>query len=99
MSKWMIPGMLLLLMALVVGCTAGPNDMAMQPDDDGRVAGFGLGLWHGLISPITFVISLFNEAVKMYEVHNTGGWYDFGFLLGVMTVFGGGGGGAASRRK
>ena len=98
MKKWMIPGMLL-LMVLVAGCAAGPNELAMQPDGDGRVAGFGLGLWHGVISPIAFVISLFNETVKMYEVHNTGGWYDFGFLLGVMMIFGGGGGGAARRRK
>jgi hypothetical protein len=36
--------------------------------------------------------------VTMYEVHNNGGWYNFGFLLGMMIILGGGGGGAARRR-
>jgi hypothetical protein len=31
-------------------------------------------------------------------VHNNGGWYNFGFLLGVMVLLGGGGSGAARRR-
>jgi hypothetical protein len=35
----------------------------------------------------------------MYEVHNNGGWYDFGFIFGIMIAFGGGAGGAASRRR
>jgi hypothetical protein len=34
----------------------------------------------------------------MYEVHNNGGWYDFGFILGMMIIFGGGAGGAQARR-
>jgi len=38
----------------------------------GSVAGFWLGLWHGLIAPITFVISLFSDNVNFYEVHNNG---------------------------
>jgi hypothetical protein len=25
----------------------------------------------------------------MYEVHNYGGWYNLGFLLGVIFIFGG----------
>jgi hypothetical protein len=35
----------------------------------------------------------------MYEVHNTGNWYNFGFLLGMMIILGGGSGGAAARRN
>ncbi len=69
------------------------------PDEDGEVAGFWLGIWHGLISPITFVVSLFNRSVYVFEVHNNGGWYTFGFLLGASMTFGGSGGGAARRRK
>jgi len=34
----------------------------------------------------------------MYEVHNNGNWYNFGFLLGMAATWGGGGGGAASSR-
>jgi len=55
-------------------------------------AGFWLGLWHGLISPITFVISLFTDSVNIYEVHNNGNWYDFGFMFGISLAFGGGAG-------
>lgn len=41
------------------------------------------------ISPITFIISLFNGGVSVYEVHNNGNWYDFGFILGIATAFSG----------
>jgi hypothetical protein len=46
-----------------------------------------LGLWQGLISPITFIVSLFTTKVNIYEVHNNGNWYDFGFMLGVAAAF------------
>ena len=83
----------------LAACAAGPNQLRNTPDEDGEVAGFWLGIWHGLISPITFVVSLFNRAVYVFEVHNNGGWYTFGFLLGASMTFGGSGGGAARRRK
>jgi hypothetical protein len=54
-------------------------------------AGFWAGLWHGLISPITFLVSLFSPNVRIYETNNRGRWYDFGFILGVSGAFGGGG--------
>ena len=88
-----------LLCILLAGCAAGPNQLANSADREGKVAGFWLGLWHGLIAPVTFVISLFSKSVQMYEVHNNGGWYNFGFLLGMMILLGGGGGGAAARRS
>ena len=44
--------------------------------------GFWSGLWHGIIAPISFIVSLFSNEVAMYAVNNTGGWYDFGFVLG-----------------
>jgi hypothetical protein len=71
----------------LAACAAGPNDAASTGAT--HLAGVWPGLWHGIISPITFVISLFDHDVGMYEVHNVGGWYDFGFLLGVMLVFSG----------
>lgn len=66
----------------------------VRGDGGADLAGFWLGLWQGLISPIAFIVSLFNHNVGIYEVHNNGGWYDFGFLLGVMIVFSGGGAGS-----
>jgi hypothetical protein len=64
----------------------GPNPMVNQPDGAGLVARAGAGLWHGIIAPVTLVISFFNSDVHMYEVHNTGSEYDLGFLLGVTLV-------------
>jgi hypothetical protein len=92
---------LLLISSLVLGlsaCAAGPNEMVDTPDEEGKVAGFWQGLWQGIISPITFVISLFSDTVHVYEVHNNGNWYNFGFLFGASLIFGGSGGGAARRR-
>ena len=53
-----------------------------------KPAGFWAGFWHGNIAGITFVVSLFNKGVSIYETHNNGGWYNFGFLLGVSSLFG-----------
>lgn len=94
----MILAAVVVLLALA-GCAAGPNTLQGSPDPEGDVAGFWLGLWHGIIAPITFIISLFSDTVEMYDVHNNGGWYNFGFLLGVMIIFGGGGGGTCRGRR
>ena len=86
-------------MILVTRCAPGPNDLTGTARREAEVAGFWSGLWHGIIAPVTFVISLFSDRVDMYEVHNNGGWYNVGFLFGMMMIFGGGGGGAARRRR
>lgn len=89
--KWMVVGIVLLTVVALTACAAGPNVVVNEPGPDGEVAGFWLGLWHGFISFFTFIISLFNDNVSVYEVHNNGGWYNFGFILGVSMFFGGGG--------
>lgn len=93
--------MILLLVALALvltACAAGVNPAVDAPSPDGVVAGFWLGLWHGIIAPVTFVVSLFIDTVNLYEVHNNGNWYDFGFVLGAGILFGGGGAGTRRRR-
>ena len=99
MKKAFILVFFVVLAVALAGCAAGANEVANVENPEGKVAGFWQGLWHGVITPVTFVISLFNARVSMYEVHNNGGWYDFGYLLGVITVFGGGGGGAGRRSR
>ncbi|HZU51955.1 MAG TPA: hypothetical protein VE968_08800 [Sphingomicrobium sp.] len=49
--------------------------------------GFWAGLWHGLIFPLAWVVSLFTNSVAVYAVPNDGGWYNFGYFLGIV-VFG-----------
>lgn len=45
--------------------------------------GFWGGLWHGMIAPFSFIGHLFNKDITVFAVNNNGGWYMFGFLLGV----------------
>lgn len=74
------------VLLLLTSCAAGPNTAAGAGDDP---AGFWPGLWHGIIAPVTFVISLFTNNVNLYEVNNNGNWYDFGFFLGLLISLGG----------
>ena len=73
------------LMFLLASCAAGDIQFTSESP-----AGFLFGLWHGVISFISLIIHLFNDSVTVYELNNTGGWYDFGFLLGVICIWGGG---------
>lgn len=83
----------------IISCTAGPNDLINTAAEEGKAAGFWLGLWHGLISPITFIISLFKDTVSIYEVHNNGGWYNFGFLIGAICIVGSGTGKGTCKKR
>jgi len=65
---------------------AGPGSKYQVPG--AQPAGFWAGLWHGLISPFSFIVSLFNPRVRIYETHNRGRLYDFGFIIGVSSTFG-----------
>jgi len=98
-KSWIVVLLLVLVLLLVTACAAGPNELADTAARAGHPAGFWLGVWHGFISPVTFIISLFNHNVGIYEVHNNGGWYNFGFMVGVTMILGGGGGGAGRRSK
>ena len=59
--------------------------------------GFFYGLLHGFIILFSFIASLFTD-YEIYAFPNSGGWYNFGFLLGVM-MFWGGGGASAKKKK
>jgi hypothetical protein len=75
---------LLALMVLLSGCF---------PVDGGRPggerAGFFMGIWHGWIAPVSLVVGIFDSTVRVYEVNNTGWWYDLGFYMAVISGFGG----------
>lgn len=84
------------ILLLLSSCAAGPNP---EVGAGANPPGFWLGLWHGLIVPVTFVISLFTDQVSVYEVANNGNWYDFGYVAGIVMALGGGGGASAGGRK
>ena len=90
--------LVLLLAIILAGCAAGPNQFQGTATLRGSAAGFWLGLWQGFISPFVFVASLFGNNLSVYEVHNNGAWYNFGYLFGLACFFGGGGNRAARRK-
>ncbi|MEO8454058.1 MAG: hypothetical protein ABI454_02765 [Sphingomicrobium sp.] len=67
----------------LAACAATQDAQAVAP----TAPGFLLGLWHGFIFPVAWVVSLFVPNVAVYAVPNNGGWYDFGYFLGIV-VFG-----------
>lgn len=99
LDRFLRTGFVLTLLLVLASCAPGINPEVGSAAESGRVAGFWLGLWHGIIAPVTFVVSLFTDTVNLYEVHNNGNWYDFGFVLGAGILFGGGKAGARGRRR
>jgi hypothetical protein len=65
----------------------GTNPLVNTADSHGSAAGILLGIWHGIISPVTLVISFVNKGAQMYEVHNNGSQYNLGFLIGMAILF------------
>ena len=88
----------LLLLIVLAGCAPGPNPSKKMAGEHAEIAGFWLGVWHGLIAPVVFVASLFKGDLNIYEVHNNGTWYNFGYLFGLACFFGGSGNRASRPR-
>jgi len=68
---------------MLSGCV--PGDGRNTPEEP---AGFFWGIWHGWIAPISLILSLFNDSFSIYEVNNTGWWYDLGFYMAIISGFG-----------
>ncbi len=92
MKKIMIPALFVLVAAVLFG---GCATQSLQ--NIGDLPGFFKGLLHGFILLFSFVASLFTD-YEIYAFPNSGGWYNFGYLLGVMFFFGGGGAGTKCKR-
>jgi hypothetical protein len=71
---------------LLTACATQVSGTVLSDQD---TPGFLLGLWHGFIFPFAWIGSLFSPDIAVYAVPNNGGWYNFGFFLGI-TVLGGG---------
>ncbi len=74
---------LLLSLVLLSGCAY------VAPIEAPDTPGFFIGLFHGLISFFTMVLSFFTD-IEMYASPNSGSWYDLGFVIGAMIFYGGG---------
>ncbi len=83
--KKIIAGILFLsILLLTVSCFPEAVPLEQKPP-----ANFLKGIWHGWIAPISLIVSLFNDNVRIYQVNNTGWWYDAGFYIAVISGFGG----------
>lgn len=71
------------LAALLLAACAAQSSAGVEAG----APGFLFGLWHGFIFPVAWALSLFMPDVAVYAVPNNGGWYDFGYFLGIV-VFG-----------
>jgi len=73
----------------LASCASQPSPEAYDPP------GFFSGLLHGFLILFSFIGSLFTD-VRIYAFPNSGGWYDFGYLIGASMFLGGGGASARS---
>lgn len=86
LSRWERALTAILLLAALSACASQVDAGVSQ---EGSAPGFLWGLWHGFVFPFAWIGSLFDPDIAVYAVPNRGGWYDFGFFLGI-TVLGGG---------
>ena len=73
---------LFVAMLALAACAAHQASTAVQPE----APGFLLGVWHGFIFPLAWIVSVFLPGVAVYAVPNNGGWYDFGYFIGIVFL-------------
>ena len=76
----------------VAACVAKQSMAAVNP----AAPGFLEGVWHGFIFPVAWIVSLFTDDIAVYQVPNNGGWYDFGYFVGICFL---GVGARSSKRR
>ena len=79
---------------MLAACAATQTAATVAPA--ATAPGFWLGVWHGFIFPVAFLVSLFRPGVALYAVPNNGGWYDFGYFVGIVFL---GVGARSSKRR
>ena len=78
------------LALLLAACAAGGVE-SQQAAQGGGVSQFLLGLWHGIISPVTLLVEIDHKlvpkiipwSVRLYETRNATVLYDVGFYIGL----------------
>ena len=72
----------IVLLALLLAACARQADSAVAA----TAPGFLYGVWHGFIFPVAWIVSLFDGETAVYAVPNNGGWYDFGYFIGIVFI-------------
>jgi len=91
MTRIRILSLAVLALALSA-CIAKQGPGAVSPAGPG----FLEGVLHGFIFPVAWIVSLFTDDIAIYAVPNNGGWYDFGYFIGICVL---GVGARSSKRR
>ena len=73
---------LIALSLVLTACIAKQSSAAVSPNGPG----FLDGVLHGFIFPVAWIVSLFTDKIAVYAVPNNGGWYNFGYFIGVVFL-------------
>ncbi len=84
LKKIILLSMMVGILFVVSACVPGDGSYSKE-----NPAGLLSGIWHGWIGPFSLILSIFNKQTSIYEVYNTGFWYDFGFYMAIISGFGG----------
>jgi len=78
---------LLLILVLFAGCAHGIhlNECISEAT---IIYGFWYGILHGFIIIFSFIGSLIYDDIVIYAINNNGGWYDFGYIIGLGFWYG-----------
>jgi hypothetical protein len=77
----------LFVMLFFIGCAKVGNSVDAKVKGD-EPYGFLSGFFHGFTLLFSWVGTLFSDEIAIYDCNNNGGWYDFGFFLGVFFTIG-----------
>lgn len=83
-SKLKLSLLIIVSLILLTSCVPGDGSYTIS-----HPAGFFWGIWHGWIAPISLIIGLFDKNIRIYEINNSGWFYDLGFYMAVISGFGG----------
>ncbi|MFD0698418.1 hypothetical protein ACFQZT_30525 [Paenibacillus sp. GCM10027628] len=84
-SRYLFITLILIVTVLsLTGCVPGDGVNNVH-----RPAGFFWGIWHGWIAPFSLIIGIFKHHIRVYEIYNSGWWYDLGFYIAIISGFGG----------
>lgn len=74
-------GLFLMVGILLLSSCADVSTVCAEPSE--MLYGFWYGVWHGAIVLWSWIGSWFSDDIAIYAINNNGGWYDFGYILGL----------------
>lgn len=90
-NRWRGLAVTALICVALSACVAGSSE-SHHAVVSGGLSQFLVGLWHGIIAPLTLIIEVVNHfaprllpwSVHFFEASDTGLLYDIGFYLGLV---------------